>query len=214
MPREWRPVVDGMSDIQKKIHLAFRQTSDNVDATRRALLNARRREYEATITELAKLSGCGEKMGRLREGPTLTEINDMSRVEAEGIVNTYNYDLALAIVAIRESTPRANRYTYAKRLEAWHTNRAEAKDRQIAIHTNLTGRSLAQRDFAQLNGLAGKARLMGPGPVCPICQGWMMRGWVDIKVALRNPAPYHLNCPHWWDFKPEPVDDCQELWVG
>ena len=219
MPRNWQSVVtgDNFSDVMKLVHLVFRQTTDNEEAIRAELVKARRREYEDTITALAAEAGCRDQRGRLTAGDELTELNELSRTDAESMVNTYNFDLAVAIMAIRTETPTANRHTMAKRLGTWETNRAKWKDAQVSLHTHLTARSAAQKAFMQNNGIDGAARLVGPNPAQEeICQGWLNRGEVPAQVAQANPSPYHPNCPHLWEYSIDKstVDDCDTLWTG
>ena len=216
-PRDWQSLVDGeFTDVQKLVHLVFRQTTDNEQAIRAELVRARRREYEDTLTAMLADSGCGGR-GRLAEGPILSDLNEMSRTDAVSIVNTYNYDMAIALMAIRQENPRANRGLYAKRLDQWESKRAEWKNAQIALNVHLTARSRAQADFMRNNGLDGRARLQGPDPAAePLCQGWLNRGWVKSEVANSNPSPFHPGCPHAWhhEIDKASVGDCEDLWTG
>ena len=52
--------------------------------------------------------------------------------------------------------------------------------------------------------------------VCPVCQGWIERGEVPLRVAMNHPPPYHFRCPHLFVTYPELVaqDDCPLLWMG
>lgn len=217
MPRNWADLVGQMTDVQKLVHLAMRQDVIDEDAIRSELVKARRREYETTLTELAQKAGCN-RTALVSEGETLSEFNELSKQDATSIVNTYNYDLGVAIIAISTETPTANRNTYAKRLRTWDNNRATWKNNQIAVNTNLTARSMAQRDFAQFNTVTeGEAFLAGPDPAAePICQGWINRGKVPTRIAIENPSPFHINCPHVWEMIPVKLGkgECDELWMG
>lgn len=217
MPREWQPLVNTLSSVQKLVHLAMRQDAVDEETIRAQLLKTRRKTYEATLTELAKEAGCA-KSGRLSEGPALSELNDASKDDAQSIVNTHNYDLAVAIVAIATENPKANRNYYARRLQTWETNRAKWKNEQIAGYTVLSARSLAQTHFLGNNpDTEGTAQLAGPNPAAePICQGWLNRGRVPSRVAMANPAPYHLGCLHSWEFKLVKLKkgECKDLWTG
>jgi len=216
MARDWQPIVDGMTDVQKLVHLAMRMTSYDADRIRGELTRQRRRAYENEITQQAARVGCPGRRGRLTTGPSLTALNDMSRNDSESIVNTYNYDLAVAILAIASQNPRANRNYYVNQLSNWEAKRAGWKADQIAWNTDGTARALAQQDFYYFNGIMGYAELMPDTAVCPICQGWIARVQVPLKVAENNPPPYHMGCPHKWDTRPDlvPRDECPLLWVG
>ncbi len=219
MPRDWQKLTnsDGFSNVMRLVHLAMRQDATDEQALRTELLKARRSEYEATLTELATGLGCTGRQGRLGEGPILSQLNETSEADAKSIVNTYNYDLAIAVIAIRTEVPTANRHVYAKRLQTWETNRDKWKNEQISLNTNLTARSLAQADFMANNPVEGTARLVGPDPAAePICQGWLNRGNVPMETALANPSPFHFNCPHSWEYRLKKLkkSECKDLWMG
>jgi hypothetical protein len=91
------------------------------------------------------------------------------------------------------------------------------KDLQIAQYTDQTARAMAQQDFYRFNGgMLGMAKLEPRPAVCPVCQGWIARGLVPLRVALNAPPPYHVNCPHFWDIRPNKVtrEECPLLWMG
>jgi len=219
MPPKWQALIDSMTNVQRLVHLAMRYDMVQEEAIRAEILKARKREYEATLTEMAADVGCDSRRAMLSQGDLLTELNEASKADGQSMANTYNYDLGVAIIAISTETPTANRNTYAKRLQTWEGNRAKWKNPQVALSTSLSARTQAQRDFARFNpGLAdGEAVLIGPDPAAePICQGWLNRGKVPAEVARRNPSPFHLGCPHFWEFalpKAE-VGDCRDMWLG
>lgn len=214
--RDWQSVVNGMSPVQKLVHLAMRMDSVDIDRTRTGLLKAMRRAYEDELTIQARRAGCDNRAGRLNNNDALTALNDAAGGDAESIVNTYNFDLAGAIVNIASETPSANRNTYVKRLMDWEDKRNTWKAGQIAGYTEGAARSMAQQDFFRFNNIGGTAELMPTEAVCPICQGWVNRGEVSLREAENNPPPYHANCPHLWETFPEqvPDDECADLWMG
>ena len=194
MPRNWQAMVDDLPDVQKLIHLSMRQDPYDVDRIRGELLRQRRRYYEAELTDQARRVGCPGQVGRLGNGAILSELNEMGKQDATSIVNTYNADLASAISYIRAEVPTANRYVYAKRLGVWEQSRASWKDAQIAQYTKGSARAKAQQDFRYNNNTFGMAVLEPTRAVCPICQGWINRGAVDLRIAHNSPPPYHPNC--------------------
>ena len=216
MPRNWQAMVDDLSDVGKLVHLAMRQDPYSIARVKNELLRDRRRYYEAELTDQARRVGCPGQVGRLTNENILSELNLESARDAASIVNTYNADLASAIRYIRAETPTANRYVYAKRLGAWEQKRASWKNTQIAQYTEGSARSKAQQDFYQYNDNFGIAELVPKRAVCPICQGWVDRGEVPLRIAKNNPPPYHPNCPHNWSIRPErtPPDQCRYLWMG
>ena len=216
MPRNWQAVVDSLSDVGKLVHLAARWDAFDVEAKRGSILRDMRAAYNDELNIQARRVGC-DRMGGVSEGPILTKLNDQARWHAESIVNTFNYDLAIAIEHIRQETPTANRYTYVSRLRPWYESRAAWKDGQIALSVEGDGRRMAQQDFVQMNGLRdGTARLEPRTAVCPICKGWINRGNVPIRVAMAHPPPYHVFCIHGWstNYNRRGQIDCETLWLG
>jgi hypothetical protein len=216
MPREWQPIVADMPRVQRLVHLSMRYTDDDVERIRTELLRVRKRTYEEELTLQAARVGCSGRRGSLGNSVALTELNNASKEDAASIVNTYNYDLAAAIANIAAENPKANRNTYYKRLGEWEGKRAEWKNPQITQYAGSTARSQAQRDFYRFNDAMGVARLEPRTAACPVCNGWIARGEVPIKVATNNPPPYHTNCPHGWATTPGRVapSECPLLWMG
>lgn len=214
--RDWQSVVDGMTDVQKLVHLAMRMDSVDIDRTRTGLLKAMRRAYEDELSIQARRAGCGNRTGRLDNNDSLTALSNAASGDAESIINTYNFDLSGAIINIAAETPNANRNTYVKRLGDWEEKRNAWKSEQIAGYTEGMARSIAQQDFFRFNNIGGTAELMPDQAVCPICQGWINRGEVSLREAENNPPPYHNGCPHLWETYPEQVPDgeCVDLWMG
>jgi hypothetical protein len=214
--RNWPAVVENMTNVQRLVHLAMRQGPEDETRIRNEVLEARRRAYVSEMTILAKRVGCSNRSGKLTTGPTLSDFSDDSQEDGESIVNTYNYDLAHAILNIAQEVPTANRHTYVSRLRSWESERSVWKSKQITLNTDGLARQRAIDDFGRFNDIEGVAVLKPDGAAEEICQGWQARGEVPLREATRNPPPYHLNCPHYW----EPIlnrvsrQECQELWVG
>lgn len=214
--RDWQQQVDDFSNVMKLIHLAMRKDKQDAEKVRAELVKARRRAYEDELTIQAGRVGCAGQQGRLTKGPALNQLNEMSKTDAESIVNTYNYDLAMAIEAIKAETPSANRSLYVKRLTDWEESRNFWKIPQIAMYTENTARSQAQADFYRMNKLDGVATLEPKTAKEEICAGWIRRGEVPLKEALKNPGPFHPFCPHLWVINSErvPRQECPNLWMG
>lgn len=218
MPRDWKAELDSLSDVQKLVHLAYRMDSVNQEKIRGELLTIRRRAYEQELTLQAQRVGCSGRQGRLSEGATLTALSEQSKADAESIVNTYNYDLAIAIKAIASEVPKANRFTYAKRLATWDIKRAEWKSKQMATNAELAARDLAQKDFMYNNNLEldGYVEIMPKNAAEPICQGLVNRGQIPMKEAQGIALPAHINCIHYKVTYPAKVPrrECPNLWMG
>jgi hypothetical protein len=211
---QWHTLVGGMTPVQKLVHLAVRMTDEDRDQLKTQLVRMMRRAYEQELTHQAARAGCSNRQGQLRNGPILSELDDICRGMAQGIVDTYNRDLAYAIRNIAADVPTANRTTYAARLREWESKRAAWKTPQIEQYTTNEGRSRAQAAFIERNRIEGFAVLMPERAACPVCQGWINRGNVPLRVAINNPPPYHPNCPHLWRTYYGRAADCSLLWVG
>jgi len=217
-PRDWHLLVNGQqfSNVMRLVHLSMRLDFIDERRVRSELTRMRRSAYEQELAIQARRVGCGEQYVLLQNGPVLTALHEASTVDAESIINTYNYDLAKAIQKIRAAVPTANRYVYAKRLAQWEKGRLQWKAPQIAMYTENSARALAQKDFWAENRIQGYAEIEPKTAVCPVCQGWILRGLCPIEVLLNNPPPYHPWCPHTIRTLPERLheSECALLWLG
>jgi hypothetical protein len=187
------------------------------DQKRVELLAQRRRAYEDELTIQVGRVGCPGRVGRLGNGAILSQINEVCAKDAASIVNTYNYDLAVAILQIGAETPTANRHVYVARLWDWQAARAEWKNKDITQYTEISARALAQQHFYQYNGgIMGYAVLEPGTAACPVCQGWIERGEIPLHEAQNHPPPYHVKCPHGWRTVPDRIaaEECPLLWMG
>jgi len=217
MPLDPRVIIDQLSTVQRLVHLAARFDSVDEERLRSELLSVRRKAYNDELSIQAGNVGCPGQVGRLGNGNILSVLNEASKTDAASIVNTYNYFLALEIQRAGQENPRGNRNYYAAKVTAWNPGYWSYKYPQIVQVTELTARNMAQQDFYQYNGSTmGSAKLEPTSAVCPICAGWIARGIVPLRVALSNPANFHVNCPHIWDIRPGKVakEDCPLLWMG
>lgn len=204
-----------LSNVQKLVRLAMKYDSVQTNAVRADLTRARQRAYNDEIGIQARRAGC-TRSGTLTGGPALSELDQMSKADAEAFTEAYNSDLTAAIFQIGQDTPSANRNTYAARLRTWEGQRAESKAGTLAGWVESSARSLGFEQFHKNNKLEGSAHLEPGTAVCPVCQGWIARGEVSLKVASNSPPPYHQRCPHFWQVAPEKVapGECDSLWVG
>ena len=216
MPLNWQVLVSAMTNVQKLVHLSARY--DEVDEARitAGLLGMRRQAYNDELTIQAQNSGCHGLTGRA--GATVIEaLEAQSKRDAASIANTYNYFLALEIVRAGERQPGGNMEYYARAVAAWMPTYWAYKDSQIVTATDGSARAKAQQDFYIHNeNVKGVAKLEPRSAVCPVCVGWIARGLVPLRVAMNNPPPYHVNCPHIFDTRPDtlPREACPLLWMG
>ena len=216
MSLSWPPLVATMSRVQKLVHLAARYDSVDEERIRSELLSMRRKAYNDELGIQAAHVGCPGRVGRLGNGNILSLLNDHSKRDAASIANTYNYFLALEIIRAREENVRGNRFYYAAKIRSWGAGYWQFKDTQISSLADSSARAMAQQDFYKFNGGLGTAKLEPRTAVCPVCQGWIDRGIIPLRIALNNPPPYHQNCPHYFDTRPDKVakEDCPMLWMG
>ena len=214
--RDYRPLREGMANVQRLVFSAFKMDQYDEEQIRVRLMYHRRGAYESELEWLAADAGCPGRRADLTNGAILSALNEVSRRDAESIVNTYNHDLARAIMGIAADAPRANRYVYASRLRGWEERRSRWKGKQIAEYTLGSARGMAQRNFYSRNKPEGVARLEPRTGVCPVCRGWIARGLVRVRVAFNNPGPFHVGCPHSWSVTMGQYDpdQCASLWLG
>lgn len=218
---DWRSVVDGMTDIQKKVHLSMRHTDDDTRVWRETLMKQVRDNYAETIRQEVIGMGCPDP-GRVyvRESAELREIAAHVGEVARGIVNTYNYDLAHAIRRIGEETPTANRNVYASRLWAWEAARDDRKNAQIGETETGWAVNMAKQAFHAHNAeIPARAEVRPYPSVCPVCQEYIRGNPYSSMDALYRKCnlPAHIGCPHHavalTDRKPT-REECRGLWTG
>jgi hypothetical protein len=213
---DWRVIVAAMLLLYRLLHQATRQEEEYTKSLQAELLSERIRFYEDELTSQAARVGCPNRRGHLTNQAIIDQLNELSRRDAESIANTYNRDLAATIARIGKDAPGAGRAEFRKRLAAWEEKRASWKNPQIALYTEMSARSLAQQHFYERNHITGTAVLRPERAVCPVCIGWVLRGKVPLEEAEKHPAPYHVNCPHYWLTMPDKItpEECAGLWMG
>jgi len=219
MPLDPLSLIQQMTWTQQIMFAVSRYDSVDAERIRTDLLSMRRQSYNDELTIQAQHVGCPGQVGRLGNGAILSALNDDSQRGAQSISNTYNYFLGLEIIRAGQANPRGNRYYYAKAVRDWQPTYWQWKDPMIAVTTDKSARAMAVQDFFRMNGGAlGMAKLEPRSAQCPVCQGWIARGLIPLRVALNAPEqpPYHINCPHGWDTRPDKVapSECPLLWMG
>lgn len=213
--RRWIEVrID--SNLLRIMGLLYKQTVEDQQVIFDQLLEQRKTAWRSTIQREARQYGYTGPA----EGPRyqdLDYIKDLCRQDAQSIVNTWNRDVERHLRQLFEVNPRGNRYYYAKHMEAWASERAAWKNRQIATQTEYTVVGYAKERFAQENGLRGALYTFdGPPAVCGECVGLFAEGVVDQAFVDAHPTPVHIGCPHTWKrikgSVPSPY--VRDLWVG
>ena len=208
----WQEMVIGFSRVMALVHLVMRMNEVDIESLYNEMYKARKAEFDDAVSDYLAQMDCGGK-AYLKAGSEMKLMKAQSRLESEGIAETYNRDLAKAILAIRQTVPNANRHTYASQLRTWEAERRTWKLTQISLHTILTSRDQALKAFSDRNGLTPDVELYPKQAAEPVCQGWINRGVVSYQVAKNNPSPYHVGCLHYW--RPKfTKGDCENLWIG
>lgn len=217
MPRDPATLIAKLSPVQRIVydwaHEGESQSAIRSDELQRIRIVA----FNSEIGNQNYAVGCFARGGYLTNPDIITSLKRDSDKDAAGIVNTFNYDLAAAIIRIGEEHPKLSRYKYGDYLIDWRRQRDAVKGPQIAQYTESDARAKAQTEFYRRNWqLIGTARLEPTSAVCPVCQSWVARGEVPMAVAINNPPPYHLRCPHFWVTNPKKVlpGGCAKLWNG
>ena len=217
MPQRDPAVVinsDEYTATMELVYNYFKMTETDAQRISDEITTQKRQAYEAELTLLAGQAGC-PSVGAADQY-TLESIDGQALAEAVGIVNTYNYDLAQAIIQVHNGNPKANRNTYWDQLTAWNNGRAEWKYVQISMHNEQEWRAQAQLDFTTYNDLSGWAELLPKRAAEPICQEVAARERIPMKEAqdLMASWPPHLNCPHYFVIHSDQIPDCGDMWLG
>jgi hypothetical protein len=218
--RNWRPLVDQMSNVQVWVHLSLRYGIDDEEDRAKLLFSQSRRDYESAIREEVKGLGCMDP-GRviLQEGTELKELSDRAKWAASSIANTYNYDLAQAILQVGRDAPRANRNVYYYRLSQWEQARAERKEPQINKTETAWAMNRAKEAFHKYNAILARAEVWPYPTVCPVCAEYVAANPYSSMDELyrRCELPAHVGCPH----HGRPLldrkltrEECAGLWTG
>jgi hypothetical protein len=214
--RDWQALVgsERFTAVMQLVHSYYRMTE--ADAARIVIEISKQKQqaYENELTKLASKAGC-PSVG-VADTYTLDSIKDQSEDEANGIVDTYNWDLAYAIINIHDNHPRANRNTYLNQLGGWNNSRASWKYVQIALHNSGEWQAQAQLDFTTYNDLTGWAELLPKKAAEPVCQRLAQRKRIPLREAqdYMSSWPPHLNCPHYWETHLGEIADCADMWLG
>jgi hypothetical protein len=200
--------------LTQVISLLYSMQGADVAGLTDDLLERRKVAWSTALREQARTHRCSGQPNAPR-GKDLSELKAMSAEDAKSISETWNREVQAQIEKIYAENPRANRFTYAKRLEAWAAERNVWKAPLIALTTEQQVRGYAQSRFNAMNGLRGQRYVFaGPTPTCRRCVTLFGLGIVSQSVVDRHVLPIHPGCPHSWrPIAPEALD-CREIWLG
>lgn len=214
--RDHRPITsaEDFNAVMQLLFQAYSMTEANQTLIQEEIAKQKQAAYEDELTKMATLAGCAKN--GIADMYTAQSIQDESGEEAFGIVETYNFELANAIIDAYNNNPTAGRNEFYDALEKWNNTRAEWKSIQISMHNEQEWRAQAQMDFTTYNDLTGWAEVLPKNAAEPVCQDLADRGRMPIVEAQQYMAvwPPHLNCPHYWDVHPGQIADCGDMWLG
>lgn len=208
-------IIDAMPRVQKLVHLAARLDIQDSKEISKLNQEQKRNAYESELNTLIRQVGC--KRTAVVSSSAQALIDAQSDAEADSIVNTYNYFLAVEIRNIRIAFPKSNRHVFASKLRAWHNKYMQYKSSQIALHNEVEWRAHAQSQFLRYNKLEGIAELEPKSHAqCDVCKMWIARGSMPLREARKVMAkwPPHVNCIHTWKVNIGKAEDCAKLWIG
>jgi hypothetical protein len=204
-----------LTRLQRIIRLAYDMRDDEEAQLARSIYDQRARAWVEQVREEAAKVGIRRAIP-FPSGADADALRRASIEDAHSIRATYQRDLEREIARLYEANPRGNRQYYISNIERWHAQRAQWKDRQIALYNQKTAAFWAQQAFTMRNRIREPHYLFGgPAPVCEDCQAQFAAGEVDQAHVDANPTPLHPNCPHAWNITRFKLGVPREqAWVG
>lgn len=128
----------------------------------------------------------------------LTAIREAAQESAESIVQTYNDDLILFLLAQPIDAPQASLLRLAR---SWRTDRAVWKQKQIAMQEQVNTRRFVMALYVKVNKLERRNVQWIPRTAREgYCQGWINRGVMPYAEAIKGLAGTHFGCVHTLQF--------------
>lgn len=208
------PGPDTLTKLQRVMRLAYTMRKDEEAVLAREIYAQREAAWIDEMRQQAAQVGVRARIPSPR-GEYADLMRRESITDAHSIRNTFNRDLEREIERLYTANPRGNRYYYMRGIERWQAERAQWKQRQIALVNDKTARHWAQQAFVEENLITGTYRFIGPAPVCDDCAAQFAAGVVTQDYVDQNPTPLHPNCPHGWKLSGAQVGvPIGQLWVG
>lgn len=202
-PEEWQALLAELSPFQRRIFRAAMRTAEDAGALAQRLYERAVWVYEQTLLAEAGRFGYYAAQVSLTNEEILALIEQETEESAAGIVHTYNYDLARAILRIGQEHDEEDPSLYARLLfgaGGWWARRRAWKDVQIGTWETWRRINQALGDFYERNELPiSLAEVVPYDAVCPVCRmlvaGNPYTPGQVVSVARQLPA--HVNCPHY-----------------
>lgn len=218
MLREMVPIWKAAGDVQGKVRLIFDYHKPEIDALRGTLYQQSVADYGLALTAEAQAAGYAISGVSVTDPKVLKGLGKRADYAAKSIARTHNADLRRQITRIRADVPKANRWVYSSRLEAWEKNRAAWKSSQIATTELGEVARRGKADFIDRNNLQGKARgrVSPSSAMCPLCVELVGHGSMEVDLAMSLPVPAHVGCVHYIEivYDKEGMPAANELWLA
>jgi len=214
--RNWLPIWKDAGDVQRVVGQLFSYQASDVRALDAVLFTQARADYGAAVAAEARAAGYSIASVNVTDQAVMTALNERSGFAAKSIATTYNKDVRQEIARIRAEVPKANRWTYAKRLDAWEKNRASWKAEQIAYTEMGTTIQQAKMDFMRQNHLEPNGRVVPDTAQCGYCEELAGMGWMSFAEIEGLGLPAHVGCIHSAEFSYEgmTMPGIGDLWLG
>lgn len=201
--------------LRNDLIVTLSMSSNDATALAAVLLEQRQDAYTLAIQKQITLVGC-QRQAQAATGEQLAQLQADSTRDAQSIVNTFNRDLERRVNQIIVDNPDGRRGPIESAIRQYLNERAQWKDRQIALMTSKTARAYAEEQFRRKNGIVDQRYIYaGPPPVSDECKTNTAAGIVPAAYIQDHPTPAHINCPHSWAIvATETVSNCAGLWVG
>lgn len=206
-------VLDGLSDVGRLAHLAYRKTEDDVGSLADELFARNKRTMEESLLNEMQRLGYSVTHVQISDPDVLRVIRDRADWAALKISQTYNYDLARAVGGIIRDVPTANRWVIAHRLGPWEAARNEWKESQIGVTEAFVARDYMVLEFYRLNNIEVLA-YFGYSLICEVCQEIAAGNPHTLEYAEATGLP-HPNCMDMWHYElphPEDLPPLEDLW--
>jgi hypothetical protein len=227
--RDWRDLLDEMTDVQRRVFSAGRATATHERSWGDMLGEQNLITVDSRLGELVGQAGCHGSAPEVGESVQRT-IDQAAQVSAEQIAESFNSRLARAILEIADETPTANYRTYRSRLfgdtpnsiypglSNWASQDGEYHNALIATtETSSAINRITELFFKRNPDLDGPAKLSPDAAQCEICQAGVAGNPYPTMRAVYQAGdwPAHPGCIHY----PESIgrvmtDDCGNVWKG
>lgn len=185
------------------------------------LANMYRDAYTEAVND--QLSALGrDPIQAVNDPALLGRLQAKAEATAEGVVDTWNRDLANAVGQnwIDLSAQEGRQMSQVKlndAIDAWQSGRLDSKVTTWTHDAAADVNAMALQDWQDNNGTVSMCRFVGGDTDEPICAELLAEygDWTPIDEAENDFGSYpHPNCIHDWETQHNDVSPDQSLWTG